>query len=168
MARITWKLLPLGWAKKDFENVGNLVICFFMFSGRVLATNQPTASLAGYLLPRWCHISLTCLFQILEETGFPILSAVKSMIITKLAGLFTSWINIEKHVHSWTQYKYNRHSVCHMRGMRVGICACEWVGLPLLEDKKSLTILKLIVFFSSVFEWLKRGVFKSKIVLVFP
>ena len=35
------------------------------------------------------------------------------IIITKLMGLFTLWIDIEKRTHSLTQYKCNRLSVCH-------------------------------------------------------
>ena len=44
-----------------------------------------------------------------------------SMIIAKLADLFTSWIELEKRVGSWTQYKCSRRSACHMRDAPVGI-----------------------------------------------
>ena len=56
-----------------------------------------------------------------------------SVINTKLAGLFTSWIDKEKLVRSWTQYKCCRCSVC------VFVCVLEWDYLCLLI-KKSLTI----------------------------
>ena len=59
------------------------------------------------------------------------------MIITKLAGLFTSWIDIEKRVYNWTQYKCSRCSVCHTRGVGVGICEHVWVGLSLFTDKEA-------------------------------
>ena len=61
------------------------------------------------------------------------------IIITKLAGLFTSWIDIEKHMRSWTQHKCSKCSAgaCHTRGWYVRICARMWVGLPLLADKET-------------------------------
>ena len=55
------------------------------------------------------------------------------MIIIKLADLFTLWIDIEKHVHSWKQYKCSICSAYHMHGKSIGIYVCAWVlGLPLL------------------------------------
>ena len=56
------------------------------------------------------------------------------MIITKLVGLFSLWIDIEKR--SWMQYKCSRRSVCLMRVVRVSICALAWGGLPLFTDKE--------------------------------
>ena len=66
--------------------------------------------------------------------SFPI--ALYSMIITKLVGLFTSLIDIEKCVHSWAQYKCHRRSAVSYAWWRVGIC----VGIPCSWIKKSLTI----------------------------
>ena len=58
------------------------------------------------------------------------------MIITKLVGLFASWIDIEKRVRSWMQQKCSRRSAGHMQGARVSICERTWVGLPSLTDKE--------------------------------
>ena len=47
-----------------------------------------------------------------------------TMIVTKLvACLLTSWIDTEKRVRSWTQYKCSRRSACHTLGARICICA---------------------------------------------
>ena len=60
-----------------------------------------------------------------------------TMIITKLAGLFTLWIDVKERARSWTQYKCSRRSACHTHGASVGIYACMSVGLPLLADKEN-------------------------------
>ena len=55
-----------------------------------------------------------------------------TVIITKLVGLFTLWIDSE----NWLQYKCSRLSLCYTHGASVGIYVCEWVGLPLLAEKE--------------------------------
>ena len=94
-------------------------------------------------LPRWLHHCHDCLqvcskmlppFFRTEYSYIPIFPNY-TMIVTKLAGLFTLWVDIEKRACSWMQYKCSRRSARH--GMRVDICAS---GLPLLVDKENVTI----------------------------
>ena len=61
----------------------------------------------------------------------------KSMIITKLADLFTRWIDIEKLVRSWTRYKCSTCTGYHTYGTCIGIYARLWVRLPLFTDKEN-------------------------------
>ena len=59
-----------------------------------------------------------------------------TIVITKLVGLFSLWIDIEKCACRWMQYRCRTHSACHTHGASVGIYMLAWVGLPLLVDKE--------------------------------
>ena len=61
-------------------------------------------------------------------------------IITKLAGLFTLWIDIEKHVHRWMQYKCSRGSAYVPYAWRERWYLWRsWVELPLLASQSPPT-----------------------------
>ena len=59
-----------------------------------------------------------------------------TIIITKSAGLFTLWIDKEKHARSSTQCKCSRRSAYHTRGAIIDFFARAYVGLLLHVDKE--------------------------------
>ena len=59
-----------------------------------------------------------------------------TIIITKSAGLFTLWIDKEKHARSSTQCKCSRRSACHTCGAIIDFFARAYVGLLLHVDKE--------------------------------